>query len=57
MIAWKDSEKVRGGKYDPKRTKKNAKNGPKDKGDRKMANDIQEAIQGHSLTNIINNKE
>jgi len=44
MVAWKDSEKVRGGKYDPKR-KKSAKKGPKDKGDRKIDNDIQEAIQ------------
>ena len=44
MVAWKDSEKVRGGKYDPKRKRDKAK-GPKDKGDRKLDNDIQDAIQ------------
>ena len=46
MIAWKDSEKVRGGKFDPKKSK-NSKKGAKEglRGERKLDHDIQEEIQ------------
>ena len=50
MAAWKDSEKVRGGKFDPNRKKGESRAGPKDKGDRKMGNDIAEAIQVKKLS-------